>query len=124
MSLRLFCAMIFLTATAHAAHLKVSSPRLNYQLYWDSLGLRLSSGTTNLSLARRSCNAHILDRFVQQYTNFRKLPHVKNSTQEQLTYQLDGKAHTVVRDSRLGRVLVLLPREVRRLKMEEALACK
>ncbi|MFP5459870.1 MAG: hypothetical protein ACLGG7_14125, partial [Bacteriovoracia bacterium] len=86
--------------------------------------LRLTSHRMNFSLQRRDCNGHILDRFNRQYQNFQKIPHQKNSALEQLTYQLDGKSHTVVRDSRLGRILVMLPREIQRMKMEEALACK
>lgn len=118
--------LLFLVSVpfAHAALLKVQSPRLQYQLSWDAQSLRLTSSRMNFSLQRKACNGHILDRFNQQYQNFHKIPHQKNSSLEQLSYQLDGKSHTVVRDSRMGRVLVLLPREIQRMKMEETLACK
>lgn len=124
MLVKMIYLFLFSVPVAHAALLKVQSPRLQYQLTWDAQSLRLTSHRMNFSLQRRDCNGHILDRFHRQYQNFQKIPHQKNSAQEQLTYQLDGKSHTVVRDSRLGRILVMLPREIQRMKMEEALACK
>lgn len=124
MLVKFFLLLVASIPVASAALLKVQSPRLQYQLAWDTQGLRLTSSRLNFTLQRRECNGHILDRFQRQYQNFQKIPHQKNSSLEQLTYQLDGTSHTVVRESRLGRVLVLLPREIQRMKREEALACK
>lgn len=107
-----------------AASLNVQSTRVRYQLTWDSQSLFLVSHRMNFTMKRAECNGHILDRFNRQYQNFNQLNRPISHERDRITYQLDGKQKSVSSRSRLGKVLLTLPREVKRMKMEEALACK
>ncbi|MFP5491761.1 MAG: hypothetical protein ACLGG0_09675 [Bacteriovoracia bacterium] len=116
--------LCLMTTPVWAISLKVQSTRINYQVTWDEQSLYLTSHRMNFSMKRSSCNAHILDRFLKQYHNFNKLNHQRSDERDMMTYRLDGKQKTISTRSRLGKVLTTLPREVKRMKMEEALACK
>lgn len=113
-----------LTTPVWAISLKVQSNRINYQVTWDTQSLYLTSHSMNFSMKRSNCNGHILDRFLKQYHNFNKLNHQRSDEIDKMTYRLDGKMKTISSRSRLGKVLATLPREVKRMKMEEVLACK
>lgn len=78
----------------------------------------------NFSMKRKACNGHIFDRFNRQYHNFNKLNHQGSDEREKLTYRLDGKSKTISSGSRLAKVLSMLPREIKRMKIEEAISCK
>lgn len=116
--------LCFMTTPVWAISLKVQSNRINYQVTWDAQNLYLTSHSMNFSMKRSSCNGHILDRFLKQYHNFNKLNHQRSDELDKMTYRLDGKMKTISSRSRLGKVLATLPREVKRMKMEEVLACK
>ncbi len=84
----------------------------------------------DLSLDRKKCNAHIIDRFNQDIKKIirtnKKALLKKNSKKniETLQVSIAGKIYFVRGRSKAGAIFLSLPREIVRMKWEERLNCE
>ena len=84
----------------------------------------------DLSLDRKKCNAHIIDRFNQDIKKIirtnKKALLKKNSKKniETLQVSIAGKIYFIRGRSKAGAIFLSLPREIVRMKWEERLNCE
>ena len=84
-----------------------------------------------LSLTRKECNAHILDRFNSDMArligNFKRRHSAGLDRSEyfmmDLRIRIDGNHYLWSDDVRTGHAFLHLPREIHRMKLEEKLNC-
>ena len=113
-------------------HLKDSHGFNQFSLVYNREKISIDGGRLRLSLTRRDCNAHILDRFK---TEMRKL--VKMFIREHgaeppkgqyfmmdLVIEIDGRNYISSDDLPPGRSVLHLPEEVLRMKWEEQFNCR
>ena len=85
----------------------------------------------NLSLNRKKCNAHILDRFNRETVQIikdtlkKKEMKITNKKKEidTIEIQAEGKSYFVKSVSRIGQTFLHLPKEILRMKWEEKFNC-
>ena len=85
----------------------------------------------NLSLNRKKCNAHILDRFNKEITqtikNALKKKEMKTTNKKKgidtIEIQIEGKSYFVKFESQIGQTFLYFPKELSRMKWEEKFNC-
>lgn len=110
-------------SSAFAAELRVVGRHQTYRINWDEKQISYEAPTAKLLFEQKSCNQPIFDRFKMNMEKLNRVPKVHGG-KSNLQYTLNGKSYKVRDKSRTGVGLLKLPEEIRRMKIEEALACK
>lgn len=112
-----------LLSSAFAAELRVVGRHQTYRLNWDEKQISYEAPTAKLLFEQKTCNQSIIDRFTANMTKLSRVPKIHGGKSD-LQYTLNGKTYKIREKSRTGVGLLKLPEEIRRMKIEEALACK
>jgi len=117
----LLCYLV--VSSVNADELRVAGRHQTYRLNWDEKTIDFEAPTAKLKFELKSCNKQIFERFSDNMKKISGAAKVR-SNQADLQYTLNGKTHKIRQKSRTGLGLLKLPEEIRRMKIEEALACK
>lgn len=108
---------------AMASELRVMGRHRTYRINWDAQQIDYEAPSAKLKFEKKECNAHIFESFSKNMRSFEHVPKIKGG-KSNLEYVLNGKSYKIREKSRTGVGLLKLPDEIRRMKIEESLACK
>ena len=115
-----------LSSSVHAKTLTVKAPFKTMTLNYDQKKISLKGYQLDLSLKRKNCNGHILDRFkwkMEKLLESKTL--LKTRTEkESLEIQFNGRKLFAPPRSKEAMLLLNLPIEVQRMKLEGIFVCR
>lgn len=126
MLLRLSVILTFLVSTSlFAKEMVVISRQSTYKLNYDAGMVSLKGPQVDLSLIRSECNSDIIEVFTLRMNSvLRSSPLQKSGTPGYFKFILDGEEYFESMHSRRGGVLLTLPKELQRMKLEEEALCE
>lgn len=116
--------LVFTSAQIFAKDFTVEDRRLKYKISYDEKSFSYRDEATEMSLIKKDCNAHIVERLKNKLDGYFKKPFLEDSRPEFLKILADGK---VLYEPRYGERAVFflkMPQEIKTLKIEESLNCK
>jgi len=117
--------LLLLVSFSSASNLKLEYGVYRYELKFGEKEIKISGPGLFTKLNQKKCNKHIIDEFLEKMSLLTTgLPLRVGSSPEMVNYSLDGKKYFEVYGSLRSKFLVALPREVKRLKVEELLSCR
>lgn len=78
---------------------------------------------TSLTLAKKKCNAHILERLNKRFDKLLERPFLEDPRPEFLKIKIDGKQFYGPRFGDRAVYLLSFPEEIKKLKIEEGFNC-
>lgn len=112
-----------IASSVFADELRVAGRHQTYRLNWDEKTIDFEAPTAKLKFEQKSCNKQIFERFSANMKKLSAATKVRGAKPD-MQFTLNGKTHKIRQKSRTGSGLLKLPDEIRRMKIEEALACK
>ena len=102
-----------------------------FTLTYNKDAIAIKGPQLDLSLNRKKCNTHIMDRFnreiIQTIKEALKKKEMKTTSKKKgintVEIQIEGKTYFVKLSSRIGQTFLHLPKEVLRMKWEEKFNC-
>ena len=101
-----------------------------FTLTYNRKKVRIEGYMMNLSLNRKKCNSHIIDRFnqdikkiIRKYKKDLKKEWKGKKNIATLKVHLRGRQYFLNGDSKAGMVFLAIPKEIIRMKKEEKLNC-
>ena len=102
-----------------------------FTLNLDTNKIAIKGHGLDLSLEKKPCNAHIIDRFHKEIADFIQKQKagknlktkIKNHNIKTISVQLQGKTYFVDGNSNSGKLWLVLPNEFSRMKWEEKFNC-
>lgn len=120
--------LFFCLSNAYAKTLLVGSSIHGYTLNLLDNKISIVSRDMNLSLDKKICNQSIFDRFIKKITQANKRLNTEIINDENkrgfLDIKLEQKVYSVNTLSSLGKFYYNLPRDFRKLKVQDQLVCK
>ena len=115
---------LFLFSTSlYAKEITVEDGRLKYKLTYDAKEMRYQDEASELSLVKKDCNSHIVDRFEKKLDRFLEKPFLNDTRPGFLKIKIDGKEMYEPRFGDRAVFLVGITKEFKTLKIEESLNC-
>ena len=118
----LICLFLFSTSL-YAKEITVEDGRLKYKLSYDAKEVKYQDEASELSLVRKDCNSHIVDRFEKKLDRFLEKPFLNETRPGFLKIKIDGKEMYEPRFGDRAVFLVGMNKEFKTLKIEESLNC-
>ncbi len=118
-----FIVSLLLVSSASAEELRVMGRHRSYRLNWDEKQISYEAPSAKLKFERKTCNAHIFEMFANNMKYVELVPKIRGGNPN-MEYIFNGKTEKIHEKSNTGIGLLKLPEEIRRMKIEEALACK
>ena len=111
--------------------LTVKTTLKQYTLKHDKNKISIKGYQLDLSLSRKRCNAHIINRFNNELTKFIKEQIKTNTLQkivekvsiETVEVHIDREIYFINAKSKAGSAFLFLPNEIIRMKWEEKIEC-
>ena len=111
--------------------LTVKTALKQYTLKYDKNKISIKGYRLDLSLKRKQCNAHIIDRFNNEIRKFIKeqmetgafQKTVGKTSIETIEIQIGQKNYFISTQSKAGATFLSLPNEIIRMKWEEKIGC-
>jgi hypothetical protein len=120
-----FTIFVIFSSTVQAKYLVVTTPFNAYSIDYSSEKISLSSSHYHYDLVSNKCNHLIINTFVKKINRiFSSNALDKSQNDNQIKISIDGKAFYTRRESRLGVFLLKIPKEVRKLTIQESMLCK
>ena len=114
---------LFIVNGAWAAKLEVSHKRMQYTLEYSEQKISLNGSGYRLNLTRTRCNHRILQQFSRQVDALiQDIPRFVDAPTPWY-FAIDGKKFPNDYTSHEGMALLLLPEEVKRLKLQNKYLC-
>jgi hypothetical protein len=121
----LLCILTFVSSQASYSHeLIVTNGRLKYNLSAEAGFIRYKTQETSLSLEKRSCNGHIIDKFLRDLTRYMKGQLLHDQRGEFLVVKFDNDLGYVPKFGARAVFLVSMNERIKKLKIEEMLNCE
>ena len=98
-----------------------------FTLTYSESAVAIKGYKLDLSLQRKECNAHIINRFYKEMSDFiqKWIKSTLNDKQEKgVSVQIEEERYFFDNQSEAGNVLLSLPNEILRMKWEEKFNCK
>lgn len=125
MFLKLLFCILFTITTASAAELRVRDSLKNYSLTYSSELVKFESKGMKLSLEKQSCNQDLLEKFSRQVELMQRKAIKKSKPADGDLHLISDKSTSYLAPLSMGgRFFRAIPREIKRLKVEESLRCK
>lgn len=118
-----FCLFSILSSTLMAHELAVKDRFFTYSLSVEEGFIRFKTMNTNVSLERKKCNAHIIDRFRKQFDRYMKDPLAQVQRLNSIEVKLDSTSGYVDKKGNRAKFLRSMPNQIKKLKIEEGLNC-
>ena len=114
------------SSSIHAKTLIIRAPFKTMTLNYSEKKISLKGYRLGLNLKRKNCNGYILDRFERQMAKLlkSKILRQKRIKKESLEIQMGKRKLFVPPRSREARLLLNLPLEVQRMKLEGMFICR
>ena len=114
-----------------AQTLVVKTQFRQFTLHLDTNKIAIKGHGLDLSLEKKPCNAHIIDRFHKEIADFIQKQKagknlktkIKNQNIRTISVRLQGKTYFVDGNSNSGKLWLVLPNEFSRMKWEEKFNC-
>ncbi len=116
--------MFLLCLFVQAKELQVKDPILSYQFSYDNDHMNFQGEYKKISFQKNSCNQKIIESVTQKLDFIIKrgpLLIPQKITKNMISFTLDKQTNYTFRNSPLGKILLKLPEEMERIKMEEEL---
>ena len=122
----LFLMGVGFSSFVHAKTLKLRAPFKTMTLNYSQKKISLKGYRLGLNLKRKNCNGYILDRFERQMEKLLKSKALrqKRIEKESLEIQIGKRKFFAPPRSREARLLLNLPLEVQRMKLEGMFICR
>lgn len=121
--MKLLLFLLILSSNQSLANeLRVQYLARHHTLTFTAQNISLKSSELDLSLRKQKCSEVIFKNFHEELKDLAKVQPI-DETKEPVTYTHKGKSYRVSPETKLGRFLVLLPEEVKRMKLEEMIRC-
>jgi hypothetical protein len=108
---------------ARAKDLVIEDGHRKYELTIAQKLITYKDELTSLTLAKKKCNAHILERLNKRFDKLLEQPFLEDARPEFLKVKIDGKQFYGARFGERAVYLLAFPREIKKLKMEEGFNC-
>lgn len=116
---------LLLVSSVQAHEMIVTSPRGSFSLTYDEQKISIKGSGLHLNMSADECNKHILKKFSHQVNKLVNLKSKKKSPDvDSFEYKYNGKTYYESHNQKQGRLILALPAEVRRIKLEEKYLCK
>ena len=126
MFLRLSLILTFLVSNSlFAKEMVVISRQSTFKLKYDAGMVSLKGPQVDLNLIRNECNSDIIEVFTMRMNSvLRSASLQKSQAPGNFQFILDGEEYFESMHSRRGGVLLTLPKELQRMKLEEEALCE
>lgn len=124
MFLRFLLLTSFLSTSVFAKELIVVASTTNFKVRFDLTRIWLKGPEMELTLNKNDCNADIIGQFNQRLEILLRTNTLKKSQGPgQFRYLVDGSEYFESYQSKAGYVLLTIPKEIQRMKIEEKMLC-
>lgn len=106
-----------------AHELTVKDRFFTYNLTVEEGFIRFKTMNTNVSIERKKCSAHIIDRFRKQFDRYMKDPLAQVQLSNSLEVKLDSTSGFTDKKDNRTRFLRSMPNQIKKMKIEEGLNC-
>ncbi len=121
----LILSITLLPLSAWSKSLRVTTPFNHYNLNYSNDLIYLKSSSYQFSLKKKKCNQLLISNFVKVVNRTLKAgPLDLSQGDKPISIITEGKKYYADKHSRLGISLLRLPKEVRRLKIQEKMLCQ
>lgn len=115
--------LIFSSGTVKARDLEVKDRFFTYTISVEEDFIRFKTANSNVSIEKRKCSAHIVDRFRKQFDRYMKDPLAQVQRKNSLQVKLDMTAGYVHQTGDRAKFLKSMPNQIKQMKIEEGLNC-
>lgn len=114
-----------MSTSLFAKEMMVISRQSTFKLKYDAGLVSLKGPQVDLSLTRTECNSDIIEVFIIRLNSVLKSsPLQKSGAPEYFKFILDGEEYYESLHSKRGALLLTLPKELQRMKLEEEALCE
>jgi hypothetical protein len=113
----------FLSFNGYTKDFSFEEGHLKYKMSYDEKSIHYRDEATELSLTKKTCNSHIIERIKNKLDGYFKKPFLEDSRPEFLKIIMDGKTFYQPRYGERAVFLMTMPDEIKKLKIEESFNC-
>jgi hypothetical protein len=106
-----------------AHELAVKDRFFTYNLSVEEGFIRFKTVNSNVSIERKKCSAHIVDRFRKQFDHYMKDSLAQVQRSGSIEVKFDSTSGYVDKKGNRAKFLRTMPNQIKKLKIEEGLNC-
>lgn len=114
----------FFSTSIFARQMVVEDGHLKYKLAFDDNKLVYQNEVMDISLQKKECNRHIIERMNKKLNHFLEQPFLDDTRPGFLKITLDKKVGYEPRFGDRAIFLIQINQEIKKLKIEESFNCK